>query len=256
MSMPPKTSPESTAEDTVFTKDVLTCEAWTEQLLVELKSKGGRAQAMKSLLENSHVSQTDIFKKTTGSQHEYLVVEVSTPDEVTRTLRFEQRDRDTRAEDPSLQDVVNDPDGGKINFCYRGIQQCFITAWCGISRVTSISGTPAVDCVWSEPMHQRYGIIVRSVRYRGNQGPSLLDLVAAFGTISNHAPTYAIATCHHCMWLADSLSSLLENSSEHDVRLSSDVQGRWRCVQMHRRNEKDVQDMVGEMIRRKGIMMV
>jgi hypothetical protein len=100
--------------------------------------------------------------------------------------------------------------------------------------------------MWSNPEIQHNNIVARYIRYRVEL-PSLLNLVVAFKAILQHTSQYSIATCHHCMWLADSLSVVLECTFMHKVIVASDLQGRWRCIQMHSRDEGEVDRMVEEM---------
>jgi hypothetical protein len=158
MAMPLQMLDKRTAEDTLFIKDILMCEAWRDVIVKGLKSKDGGAQAT-SLLQNCHVLQTKIFTRTSGTQHEYIAVGISTPDQLTRTLPFERRDRNTGPDDPSPQHLDN---GDRTNLCCDTTQM-FRSAWNTASRVTSVYGTPAADRVWSDPTHSQRDIVVRCI---------------------------------------------------------------------------------------------
>jgi len=243
------------AEQVVFCTNALTRDEWITRILDELKSDGGRAQAMDALLRGCRVGRTDVFKKTRTTQHEYLVVGIMRQDEGQEyTLRFDRRYRGTGADDPSPDDRPNSP-CSNANICSRGIMgitQMIHSLWDGSTRITSVCGTDAMDRVWSDPNHQICDIIVRSIHYTQKDSPSLLDLIAAFDTVSNQCPKYSIGKCHHCYWLADSLSAVLEHTSPHKVVTAADLQGKCKGIRLHVRNNMVVNQMVESMKNRRG----
>jgi hypothetical protein len=158
------------------------------------------------------------------------------PGERTRTLRFERQDTDTGADDPSvanndvttnnITDTTDDPTNDTTtNVCLGGIIDLLHSTWDAMTWTKAIAGEPAIDRLWTDPEIQPNDVVVRCIQY-GVERPSLLVLVVAFETVSKSASLYSIAACRHCMWLADSLSVVLERKFTHRIIVESNLQGR------------------------------
>ena len=91
-----------------------------------------------------------IYKKTKGSEHEYVVVELAMAGQWRRILHFKCQDTDIGADDPPLvnQDVNDDPTNRNKCFGTIGLLQ---SIWSSAMRVKILTGMPAAEHVWSHP---------------------------------------------------------------------------------------------------------
>ena len=237
--------PSGDVNHIVFPDYPVTRDEWTQGIIDVLNSNTGLAQELNLLIQRFRVTKAYIFKKYSApTQHEYIVTIIKTQEGRTYRLRFDRRDRGTGVDDPSPADR---PANTIFSLPRRLIPAIFNVS----ARSASVCGTDAIDRVWSNPEHQLDDIAVRVVHFKQEDRPSLLDLIVACKTISNQHPQYSLLHCHHCYWLADSLSALLERISPHQVLTAASLQGRCRGVRIYVRNRVEVGRMLENVEERK-----